>query len=88
MKFRVNYKECDLGTYDFNAHMVIINMKMIKACCDKFNSDFYTLLLHVINHEMLHYVLHVDHDRIVSRDLDNLTHNKQNDNNIWEYWIS
>jgi predicted SprT family Zn-dependent metalloprotease len=88
LRLMVDYSENDLASYYFNILEIRLNLKIIKESCDEYNSDFYTLLLHVINHEVLHHVLHVEQGAGVSTALDNLTHYKQNDENVWEYWIS
>ena len=80
--------EYDLGGYYFNESEIRLNLKQISDCCNDYNTDFYTLLLHVINHEFLHHVLFVEHGVETTKNLDNLTHYNQTDDNIWEYWLA
>jgi len=87
-KFKVDYGENDLGSYDMDKAEISVNLTNIKKACDDYYADFYTMLLHVINHEFLHHVLHIEHGKHTTTDFDNLTHDKQTDKNIWEYWLA
>ena len=88
MKFKVDYNESDLGAYDTDTAEVTVNLTNIEEVCDDYNADFYTMLMHVINHEVLHHVLYIEHGKQTTYDLDNLTHGNQVDSNIWEYWLA
>lgn len=89
MKFIVDYNEDDLGVYDYADKTIRINLNNIRMSCDEYKSDFYTLLMHVINHEFLHYLIHItDGSRRTSNCLDNLTHNNQTNDSAWGYWLT
>ena len=85
---KFNYDDDDLGYYHFDTGEITINPKLIKQCCSEYNTDFYTLLIHVINHEYLHWILLIEHNYTTCVDLDNLVHNKQTDKKNWDYWLS
>jgi len=80
--------ESDLGGCYLDEHQIKINLSRINCSIDDYDTDFYTLLMHVINHEFLHYLIYITEDKSASTDLDNLTHGKQRDDNIWEYWLA
>ena len=88
MKFKVDYNERDLGSYNIDNGDVSVNLINIEVLCDDYHADFYAMLLHVINHEVLHHVLYVEHGIQATHDLDNLCHDNQTNDNIWEYWLA
>lgn len=87
-KFSIDYDEGDFGAYHWNKYEVTINPTNIKNDFDTYETDFYTLLLHVINHEFLHHIIYVEHGKHVSLALDSITHGKQRNEKIWDYWLS
>lgn len=88
MKLIFDYNEMDLGVYNFITHTIKINPKVILKSYLKYETDFFTLLMHVINHEFLHHILLIEHGEQLSSRLDNLTYKKQKNENIWNYWLS
>lgn len=83
-----DYTDRDLGSYYYTTILITVNPSNINREHDDYNTDFYTLLMHVVNHEFLHFLLHFEHDIDTSDKLDNITHNNQCNDNIWGYWLS
>ena len=83
-----NYNDDDLGEYYFDEQKITINPKVIQDSCSEYDSDFYTLLLHVINHEYLHHVIFLEQGLDACRDLDTLTNYRQTEKKNWDYWLS
>jgi len=71
----LNLKEkCDDAIYEYHKLFISLNLPQCKKDAQECNIDFYEYVARCINHEFLHYVLHMEHGYDTCYKLDKIAH--------------